>query len=196
MDYFGEDTSHLQMRPSCCDNCSKGLSNWNLSDLYVGIDDQGQYDFTRDANTLITAIKCMEMSKFPTARRMVINLLIGNCNTSRMELPQFGVGKGRPPYYWGTLIDQLIYTDYIDFAAGKSELTLSKKGESWRNESASKTLKMKPVGAIYKFIERKPSTPFARIEPADRNYGYQQYRLEQSYRNIVDLFFGDCVHCG
>lgn len=68
LEYFSEDASHLEMRSDCCDNCAKGPSNWKLRDLYVGVDDQGLYDFARDAEKIINAIKCMEMHKIQPAR--------------------------------------------------------------------------------------------------------------------------------
>lgn len=166
LEYFGEDTSHLEMRSDCCDNCAKGLSNWTLSDLYVGIDDQGLYDFTRDAEILINSIKCMEMCNVPQTRQNIIDLLNGIRNRSLALLPHHGIGKDRPFYYWHALMDQLVFNDYIDFVTGRTQLTLTKLGENWRTADATKTLKTKPMGAIYKFIERKPSTPFSNPHPA------------------------------
>lgn len=153
------------MRSDCCDNCAKGLSTWKLSDLYVGIDEQGLYDFTRDADILINAIKCMEMCSVPPARQKIIDLLNGKRDKSLELLPHYGIGKERPHYYWSALMDQLMFDDYIDFGPGRNYLTLSKKGEHFRVQDIPKTMKSKPMGAIYKFIERKPSTPFSKVEP-------------------------------
>lgn len=165
--YFGEDTSHLAMRDDCCDNCAKELSNWKLTDLYVGIDDQGQYDFTRDANN------CMKMCNVPATRQNIIDLLDGKKDKSLALLPHYGIGKDRQHYYWRALIDQLMYNDYIDFVCGQPDLTLSTTGENWRNDDdRNKMLKTKPAGAIYKFIGRKPSTPFSYTDPTEEDEEY------------------------
>lgn len=200
MDYFGEDTNQLQMHPNCCDNCQKGLSNMKLSDLYVGFNDQDEYDFTRNAKTLINGIKCMEMCNVAATRKNITDLLMGKGGAELMKLPQFGVGvgHGRSAQYWGTFIDQLMYYDYIDFRAGESKLTLSQKGESWRNENEStKILLLKPVGAIFQFIERKPLARLAITESPEHDYEHQRYsRHQTSHSDIIDMLFGPCAHCG
>lgn len=211
LEYFGEDTSHLEMRSNCCDNCARGVSNYTVSDLYVGIDEQGLYDFTRDAETLINSIKCMEMNKIDPTRKRISNLLLGKYDKALMNLPQHGIGRGKPFYFWCALMDQLMFNDYIDFVAGQAHLTLTKIGESWRVQGAPKTLKLKPIGAIYKFIKRKPSTPFAISESSQQGYEWRPYERSYSRRSsnrsygmytssthdhLMDLFFGDCVYCG
>lgn len=201
MNYFGEDTNDLQIRDDCCDNCQRGLSSWTLSDLCVGIDERGEFNFARDGSIVMSAIRSMELSKIAPERVRIVKLLKGEYDKMLMKLPTHGVGRGREPYYWGALIDQLMFTEYIDFVAGKTCLTLDKKGREWYDAPHPKTLKLKPIGAIFKFFKRKPSTPLENIHWT-RNYeenvpirGYI-YRNAYDHSNILDLIFPECSHCG
>lgn len=137
--------------------------------MYIGIDDEGCFDFGTDASILFSAIRDMESHKIAPGRKEIVKLLTGEYCRSLMKLPSHGKGRGRQPYYWGALIDQLTSTEYIDFVAGKTCLTLDRKGREWCAAPHPKTLKLKPVGAIYKFFRRKPSTPLSDIHWR-RNY--------------------------
>lgn len=193
--YFGEDTNQLESRSDCCDNCAKGLSTWKLRDLFYGVDFRGHYDFARDAEILLNAIACMQSQKIDTFREQVVNLLRGNYNPKLVRLPQYGIGRARQTYYWEALIDQLTFGEYLDFVAGKTCLTLSDKAQRWRLAPSPKVLSLKPVGAMYRFLKRKPSTP---ITNAQWKSGYTNSTANYSYnyRNTaLDLFFGQCVFC-
>lgn len=184
------------MRSNCCDNCAKGLSNWKLNDLYVGIDDHGQYNFALDGGLVINAIKCMEMCKTNPTQKSIGELMIGNTrNRKLMALPQYGKGSGKPKYYWYAMVDQLMFTDHIDFVAGETRLKLTAIGENWRNRNAPKMLKLKPLGAIYNYIERKQSTPFTYTGSSHNEHEYEDFSMYDS-SHIMNLFFGNCVLCG
>lgn len=113
--YFDEDTSSLTVRSNCCDNCSRGLSSWKFCDLYEGIDGDGQFDFSKDADILFNAIRSMEAKDISPERDLVVKLLRGESIRSLQTLPAHGKGRGREPYYWGALIDQLTSAEYIDY---------------------------------------------------------------------------------
>lgn len=192
--YFGESIDHLQVRNDCCDNCARGLSSWKLCDLYVGVDDENQFDFAKDAQILLSAIRSMESNNISPERQLITKLLRGETARSLMKLPEYGKGVGRKQYYWGALIDQLMSNEYIDFVAGKTCMTLDKKGLEWCKQPHPKTLKLKPVGTMYKFLDRKPSTP---LRSWTRGYNENPcYRsVEYGSMNYFGMLFG-LAGCG
>lgn len=183
--YFGESTDHLQVRNDCCDNCAKGLSSWKLCDLYVGVDEENKFDFAKDAQILLNAIQSMESNRISPERQHITKLLKGESARSLMKLPEYGKGIGRKPYYWSALMDQLISNEYIDLVAGKTCMTLDKKGLDWCKQPRPKTLKLKPVGTMYKFLERKPSTP---LHTWSRSYNENQRIRCVNYGGHMNYF--------
>lgn len=175
LEYFGEDTSNLQMRANCCDNCAKGLSSWALKDLYVGVDNQGLYNFARDAELVLNAINCMEMLDLKPTQKCVMKLMKGVGYGRLATLPHFGIGRQKHIYYWYAMVDQLMFAEYIDYVAGETYLRLTAKAEIWRLQPAPKALRLKPMGAVYNFIQIKPSTPLIRTESNNEMYRYRSY---------------------
>lgn len=152
----------MTVRSDCCDNCATGLSTWRLKDLYIGIDDNGLYDFSSDARILLGAMLTMETNRINPERNYIVKLLKGtNYDRSGKLTMYHGLGRARKPYYWNALIDQLTKTDYIEFVAGKSYLTLSSEARAWLRDS--KPLKQKPHGAMYRFFKRKQNTPLSNV---------------------------------
>lgn len=186
----------MTVRSDCCDNCAKGLSTWHLKDLYIGIDNDGLYDFSHDARILLGAILAMEINKINPGRDDIVKLLKGtNYDRSGKLTMYHGLGRARKPYYWNALIDQLTKTDYIEFVAGKSYLTLSSRARAWLIDSAP--LKQIPHGAMYRFFKRKRNTPVSNIhwnQTYSENLPHGQINQRVVYSNVFEYMFGDSMY--
>lgn len=195
-DYFGEDSSSLQVRNNCCDNCAEGLSIWRLDDLYVGLRD-GLHDFTRDALMLLDTIEKMEKKGIHPERDSIILILRGAVNAPFYQIKHYGKGKLRAQYYWNALMDQLTSNDYIELVPGKPYLTLSGRAQAWLDNPSRRELKQKPLGATYRFFTSKPNTPLSEFQ-WNRTYRESEPsgpKKGRYIRNFFDLLLGDCNYC-
>lgn len=183
----------MEVRNNCCDNCAKGLSQFQLSDLYFGIDEQNCFDFAKDAEIFLNAIRNMEIRRISPEPLSITKLLKGVSNRSLTNIPEYGKGIGRKPYYWSALLDQLMSAEYIDLVAGKTSMTVSQKGLNWCKLSHPKTLKLKPVGAMYRFLTKKPSTQLAKIQWTRGYNEFERIRGVQygSYTNFWEMFWSN-----
>ncbi|XP_031625026.1 Werner syndrome ATP-dependent helicase-like [Contarinia nasturtii] len=93
LEYFGEDTSAWTPRPDCCDNCAKGVSTWQLKNLYTFFNESNKYNFTTDAKYVFGAIQEMEKHKIKTTTEKIIQLLrgVGNGKLRKLQ-PYHGCG--------------------------------------------------------------------------------------------------------
>ncbi|XP_055296559.1 bifunctional 3'-5' exonuclease/ATP-dependent helicase WRN-like [Sitodiplosis mosellana] len=182
LEYFGESTNLLTVRSDCCDNCAKGLSTWRLKDLYHYISNSGHYNFETDARILLRTIEELEKKNIPPERERIVQKL------------QEGANR-REPYYWNALIDQLTYNDYIKLVAGKTQLTLAVKARMWLTKRDR--LWQEPVGATYRFLRPRSGTPLwgTRWSRNYRNGTSNSYTIYEGH-SCVELFFGQCQHCG
>lgn len=168
LEYFDESTSSLTNQIDCCDNCEKGVSTWQLNDLYHGFNSSGHYNFEIDARILLRAIEEMEKKNIKPEREAIVRHLQGVQTIRNQSLITYGTGQQqRQPYYWNALIDQLNTNDYIKFAAGKTQLTLCVQGKEWLDSYDD--LWQKPVGATFRFLRLKRDTPISDIRWS-RNY--------------------------
>lgn len=163
LDYFDEDTSSLAPRPNCCDNCSLGLTNWHLSDLYEDIDDDGFFDFTKNAKTLLSTIQFMLQKDVITEKNRIKRFLTGETK-QEPKLRQFksmtylfGCGKRLGPHYWISLIEQLTMDEFIEEDTSTKTISVSSKGQKWLNKCTP--LRLKAIGQMYEFMTKKLSTP-------------------------------------
>lgn len=193
LEYFGDDTSSLEIRNDCCDNCANGLSSTRLSDLYVGVDNAGNLNFELDAQILLGAIKSIETNGLHPVPKTIINLLRGRNLQALMNSPLYGKGRARKPYYWNAFIDQLIFTDYIDLVAGKTYMKISEKGQRWLERPGQKTLRLKAIGSMNRFFKPKPRAP---VEQWSNHYienkqirGITMNQYDDSYFDFIDNFF-------
>lgn len=193
LDYFGEDSSSLEVRSNCCDNCEKGYSTWQADDIYVGFRN-GLFNFTRDAFMLLDTIRIMEQKKIHPEQNTIILILRGADNAPLKQSKHFGKGKIRIQYYWNALMEQLTSTDYIEFVPGKTYLTLSERAHAWLDNPSRKELIQKPIGAIYRFFKMKLNTPLSNIQ-WNRNYResdpFGKRKQIQMSSNFLDLLFGN-----
>lgn len=188
--YFGEDTSALETRSDCCDNCANGLSSWRISDLYYRVSDDGTYDCARDARILFAAIRELKSKKIKTEKNKVVNVLKGD---SYQNLASHGAGRTKEPYFWVAFIDQLLSADYLEFVSGETGLMLGHKAEDWLQDSSSQ-LQIKAAGAIWSYLKRKPSTPITETR-WKRNHTSVTTGRAYYYSNIMESLFGPCVFC-
>lgn len=191
LNYFGEDTSALEIRSDCCDNCANGLSSWRISDLYYRVSDDGTYDCAKDAGILFAAIKEMKSKKIKTEKNKVVNVLNG---VGYQNLASHGAGSTRKPYFWVAFIDQLLSADYLEFVSGEIGLMLSHKAEEWLQEPSS-PLQIKAAGAIWSYLKRKPSTPITDTRWKRNHTSVTTGHAYSYHSNIIELMFGPCVFC-
>lgn len=157
LEYFGEDTSSLTVRPDCCDNCARGLSTWSCYDLYYGFNRDEKYDFTRVGFMLLNTIKQVEQQKTFTSKERIVQAMRGIDYSRLNQIPYYGQEKINAPYFWVALIDHFKCTEYIQTVPGEKKLTLSNLARQWLEHP--RNLIQKPEGATYRFFKRKPNTP-------------------------------------
>lgn len=180
-------------RSDCCDNCAKGVSTWQLNDLYYGFR-RMEYNFTTDGRLLLGAIQEMEYKNIRPERECIIEFLRG-ANSNRQGLYGFyGKGKARKPYYWNALIDQFTCTEYIKFVPRKTYLTLSNKARILLVSSGHQLIQ-KPVGATFRYFKPKPGTPISNIQ-WNRSYNEKApFGSTVNRASIFNLLFDNCVFC-
>lgn len=160
MDYFGEDTSALAPRPQCCDNCSRGLTGWLLSDLYEDVDDDGFHDFSKDAKTLLNVIQFLERNDVVPEKNRIKRFIMGKWDQSLRSVTYsslYRCGLMREEHYWISLIEQLALNEFIETIEGTTTRTVSQKGKEWLRTSSP--LRLKAIGQMYEFFQKKRSTP-------------------------------------
>lgn len=163
LDYFDEDTSSFGPRPNCCDNCSLGLTNWHLSDLYEGVDDDGFFDFTKNAKTLLSTMQFLKRKDVSVEKNRIKHFLTGETKQEpklrqfRSMTYLFGCGKSLGPHYWISLIEQLNMEEFIEEDMTTKTLSVSSNGQKWLNECTP--LRLKAIGQMYEFMTKKRSTP-------------------------------------
>lgn len=164
LDYFDEDTSSLAPRPNCCDNCSLGLTNWRLSDLYEGVDDDGFFDFTENAKTLLLVIQFLKREDVVTEKNRIKHFLTGvtkqepKLQRFKSMTHWFGCGENLSPYYWISLIEQLTADKFIVEDTNTKTIGISSEGLQWLNNKCP-PLRLKAIGQMYDFMTKKLSTP-------------------------------------
>ncbi|CAL4094160.1 unnamed protein product, partial [Meganyctiphanes norvegica] len=118
LSHFTKNLPPDTLREDCCDNCSKNLvakqSNKGKSRVEMALDEQGRYNFSKDARDLINATHDL---KGMTAMGTIIMVLRGS-NNSKVKpwwksLSTFGAGKNRTESYWKALGKMLVSEDYL-----------------------------------------------------------------------------------
>lgn len=181
LQYFGEDTSSLTMRPDCCDNCERGVSSWSCNDLYHGFIGNEMYDFTYDSLMLLNTIKQMEAKENCTTKECIVQTVRG-MDYSRLDhqTQHYDERLSHAPYFWNALIDQLMCAEYIQTVPGKKSLTLSNLARQWLQNPTN--LIQKPEGAMYRFFKTKQNTPHSNFQWNDN------YRERRSIITSTSLY--------
>lgn len=160
LEYFGSDTSTVQPRKNCCDNCDRGSSSIKLSDQYENLDDNGNYDFTTTAHLFLKALTITSKTS------VAIGVLRGSAEQKAMKYKNdrevYGAGKIWSKEYWTTLIQQLKSNDYLTMKPlpppYRSITIISQKGTNWLYSTKREPLIMKAIPEIYKFFVKKRYT--------------------------------------
>lgn len=217
--YFGSDASHIKPRSNCCDNCDSGSSRITLSDIYEGIDSDGNVDFTENAYLLL---KAMEIT---SKCAVAISVLRGSEDKKayefRNEKEVYGAGKIWPKEYWSQLVEHLKCHDYITMKKlplpYRSIQIISPKGSAWLKCEPRQRLIMKAKPEMHKFLKKKkkavmdvaldvPSTsikppakmqrdpekaePSTAVAPTpDENVDYQK-DMEMSDKHLEEILLG------
>lgn len=162
LEYFGDDVNALVPRPNCCDNCTRGLSAWRLSDLFEDVDDEGVHDFEKNAYTLLSVVKFLQQNGILVERKRTVIFLIGQYEEKLQKVlrtPLHGIGRNLSSTYWMALMQQLEIEDILDTKVGTTQYILTVKATEWMASPAPRTLRLKAIGPMYAFFEKKNSTP-------------------------------------
>lgn len=156
LEYFGSDASHLESRPNCCDNCKRGASAEKLSDIYQGMDDAGNYDFTESARLYLSAMNLT--SKMSVAVGVLKGSMAKGCDKFKND-KLFGAGKLRPKGYWEAIQLQLkndhMLTMKVLPAPYRPITVISPNGLKWLHDGSKQPLMLKAIQEMYQFIPRK-----------------------------------------
>ncbi|XP_065095775.1 bifunctional 3'-5' exonuclease/ATP-dependent helicase WRN-like [Ochlerotatus camptorhynchus] len=102
--YFEGDDVKVDARKNCCDNCDRIVGGVKDSDKYEGIDDNGNYDFSKDTEQLLKAVEAFGGG---TGIALPIALLRGSkskkLNDYHLRNPLHGVGKSKDEEWWKAL---------------------------------------------------------------------------------------------
>lgn len=102
--YFEGDVVKVDPRKNCCDNCDRIVGGVKDSDRYEGIDQDGNYDFSKDAEHLLKAVEAFGGG---TGLALPIALLRGSkskkLHSSYLKNPLHGIGKTKDDEWWKAL---------------------------------------------------------------------------------------------
>lgn len=128
-----------------------------MSDIYEGMDSDGNYDFTENAYLLLRAMQIT--SKCAVA----ILVLRGSSEKQAMDFQNnkeiYGAGRIWPKEYWTQLANQLKSHDYI--TTKKLPLpyrpiqVISPKGIEWLKHAPAKRLILKAKPEMFEFFRKK-----------------------------------------
>lgn len=103
-----------------------------LSDLYVGVNDDGTHDFTTDAKIVMDAFELIHEETHIN----VISFIRGDFNIPAIREFQysthFGAGQFKERKYWDAVIEQLKKNDFLEARAVEKNDALAKRRKSQR----------------------------------------------------------------
>lgn len=102
--YFEGDNVKVDARINCCDNCDRIVGGVKDSEKYEGIDENGNYDFSKDTEQLLKAVEAFGGG---TGLALPIALLRGSkskkLSDHYLKNPLHGVGKSKDEEWWKAL---------------------------------------------------------------------------------------------
>ncbi|XP_058813595.1 bifunctional 3'-5' exonuclease/ATP-dependent helicase WRN-like [Topomyia yanbarensis] len=166
--YFEGDNVKVEPRKQCCDNCDRTVSGVRDSERYEGIDENGNYDFSKDTEHLLKAIEAFGGG---TGIALPIALLRGSkskkLNDHYLKNPLHGVGKSRDEDWWkalAVLLEREGFLNKIKLPNNYNKFALiykiqpTPKAKKWL-ETPNRKLSMKPTTEMFKSLR------FVRAQP-------------------------------
>lgn len=133
-----------------------GRSSIKINDEYEGIDANGKFDFTENANLFLQALMLTSKSS------VAINVLRGSCEKSAMRYKGhkiYGAGKLMHKDYWRAFVIQLKQEKFLEFKKTmgpfRPSLIMSPTAQKWMTSAPRKPLCMKPAPEILPFLPKK-----------------------------------------
>ncbi|XP_058467439.1 bifunctional 3'-5' exonuclease/ATP-dependent helicase WRN-like [Malaya genurostris] len=166
--YFEGNNVKIDPRKQCCDNCDRTVGGVKDSDRYEGIDENGNYDFSKDTEHLLKAIEAFGGG---TGVALPIALLRGSkskkLNDHYLKNPLHGVGKSRDEDWWKALATLLeregflnkikLPNNYNKFAV-IYKVQLTPTARKWL-ETSNRKLPMKPTAEMFKSLRLVRAQP-------------------------------------
>ncbi|XP_055617830.1 bifunctional 3'-5' exonuclease/ATP-dependent helicase WRN-like [Toxorhynchites rutilus septentrionalis] len=161
LQYFEGGDVTVKTRIKCCDNCDRIVTGVKDSERYEGIDENGCYDFSTDAEHLLKAIDAFGGN---TGLALPIALLRGSkskkLNDQYQRNPLHGKGKAKDEEWWKALAALLerdgflqktkIPNNYNKYAI-IFKIQATRLARSWL-ENANRKLLMKPTSEMFKSL--------------------------------------------
>lgn len=159
--YFEGDDVKLDVRKNCCDNCDRIIEGVKDSDKYEGIDDNGNYDFSKDTEQLLKAVEAFGGG---TGLALPIALLRGSkskkLNDHHLRNPLHGVGKSKDEEWWKALavlleregfLEKIKVPNTFNKFALIFKIRVTTLAKKWL-ETTNRKLLMKPTTEMFKSI--------------------------------------------
>ncbi|KAJ3643204.1 hypothetical protein Zmor_025928 [Zophobas morio] len=164
LEHFEDKVDHLDKpRKTCCDICTKILCDARTDcEKYEGIDENGCYDFTKDAKTFLKAVSVFNSAKFGLG---IYILFLRGSNSSKLHERErkhefFGSGKNRSEAWWQAIAKLLVQEKYLLEKTEKTSMgftyvaiSLSDKGRGMI--SSDEKLVIPPTSTIVKLLKPK-----------------------------------------
>lgn len=185
--------------------------HWRLSQLYRDVDDMGFYDFAKNAQILLEAV---ELATDLTPDNVIKFLMGGTdwCLNRYNYHYLYGISINNgitQKYFWEALIEQLRLHHFIEMVflneycsgmrtnARKTRIIATSAGKKWLKRAEPKTLKLKAIGQMYAFFEKKPDTPLVssciQQPPPDTSKMYNNFKMEPKNYVINEVLFETCL---
>lgn len=178
---------------------------WKLSDLYEGVDDNGYYDFAGNAQILLDAVDFIENLRPEGVIQFLLGARNANLRTLRYHF-RYSAGRAMPRYYWEALMEQLRLNGFLEFVflnspdenqkRQETRVKVTEAGSNWMRQQPPKTLKLKAIGQMYSYFNKKPNTPLVGSNSVTHAPAQSNSVKVTKLKNFVcnDIIFEKCLH--
>lgn len=162
LEYFEGPKEKPIPKRHCCDNCLQNLVDGRLESKYEGLDENGFYDFSKDAELLLRSIEVFDGK---TGLMAPILFLRGSKSkkvaAKYQTLPLFGKGKNKPEDWWKAVANVLEEHAYLQRQDTHFKtncfrkiqiIMLTQKAEDWLANRPNNTLKLKLPKDMYTYF--------------------------------------------
>ncbi|CRK92350.1 CLUMA_CG005914, isoform A [Clunio marinus] len=135
LEYLGaniEEMKKITIRENCCDRCIRHLESPKvvpLKFLFYEIDENGLYDFTKDAELVL------KIATHRLLRNNICDILMGilptRLNFQEFKLHYFGRGASKDRDWWDGLVSLLLTTGYLEL---KGNVVVPVRAKAFRRE--------------------------------------------------------------